>query len=607
MANGNARQDEVRAYQHAGRQRLTLPTHESAVDLDGATIADRRATVEVEESSYPRLAWRRGKDDSDISVTHGPLYVHEKVNSVEFLKSLLMDSTSTQPDLFSSFNGAPAGAAFEPYQHSGNWTNRLIRAPSQRMMASLLEREGMRGKVDMVYMDPPYNIDFRSNWQGLIDDLEVREELTAVPYDLGQITAFRDTYRNGVHSYLDQLRLQLILARALLSNSGSMFLQIGPSNLHVAGLLMSEVFGHENHVATIPFVSNMNHSTRMLPEIGNWLIWFAKEKPESKYHQLYEKFENRVERLSHMAWGTYVEMPDGSVRSLATRERTDPSLLPDGAVIYERSPLTSDGQSTTGRSDPWAHGDNIYLCPAGKHWRVSHEGLDAIAAQGRMDTSGNVPYWKKYEEEIPGISISAWNWIYKADQDKTYVVQTPSAVIERCILMTTDPGDLVLDPTCGSGTTAIAAEKWGRRWITSDTSEVAVAVARQKIMAQFYDWYLLQDSHEGARLEFELSGRNPMDFVGQESYGEDPSQGFVYERQRKLSARMLAYNIHEFIEFVDRPRVKSGVKRLTSSFTVESDSPFAAEGTELHERDASAQATRDRVLSRITVAGLATT
>ena len=604
MANGQSRQDEVRAYEYAGRKRLTLPTRESAVELDEATIADKRASIEVEQSSYPRLAWKRGKDDADISVTHGPLYVHEKVNSVEFLKSLLKDSTSEQPDMFSSFNGAPAGAVFEPYQHSGNWTNRLIRAPSQRMMASLLEREGMRGKVDLVYMDPPYNIDFRSNWQGLIDDLDVREELASVPYDLGQITAFRDAYKDGVHSYLDQLRLQLILARALLSNTGNMFVQIGPSNLHVVGLLMSEVFGHENHVATIPFISNMNHSTRMLPEIGNWLIWFAKDKPESKYHQLYEKFADRGERLQHMAWGTYVEIPGEPVRSLATSERRDPSSLPENAVIYERSPLTSDGHATTGRSDPWVYGANAYPCPAGKHWRVSHEGLQAIAAQGRMDLSGNVPYWKKYESEIPGVSISSWNWIYKADQDKTYVVQTPSSVVERCILMTTDPGDLILDPTCGSGTTAIAAEKWGRRWITSDTSEVAVAGARRKIMAQFYDWYMLQDSPEGARLEHELSGGNPEDFVAQESYGEAPSCGFVYERQRRLSARMLAYDIHEYIEFVNRPHVKSRVKRLTSSFTVESDSPFTTEGAESHERDSSAQATRERVLIRITVAGL---
>ncbi len=206
----NSQHPSARAYEHIGRKRLTLPTHESAINLDEASIADRRASLDVEESSYPRLAWRRGREDEDLSVMHGPLYVHEKVNAVEFLNSMLKDAAGTQSDMFSTFNGAPVGASYEPYQHRGNWTNRLIREPSQRMMAPLLEREGMRGKVDMVYMDPPYNIDFRSNWQGLIDDLNVTETLESVPYDLEQVKAFRDSYKNGVHSYLDQLRLQIV-------------------------------------------------------------------------------------------------------------------------------------------------------------------------------------------------------------------------------------------------------------------------------------------------------------------------------------------------------------------------------------------------------------
>ena len=305
-----------------------------------------------------------------------------------------------------------------------------------------------------------------------------------------------------------------------------------------------------------------------------------------------------------MAWGSCVEMPDGSVRGLSSRERRNVSLIPEGARVYERNKLDSAGISTTGRSDPFIYEASAYPCPTGRHWGVSHDGLHAIASLGRMDFDAEILYWKQYEDELPGVMISADNWVFRGDRNKTYVVQTPPAVVERCILMTTDPGDLVLDPTCGSGTTAIAAEKWGRRWITSDTSEVAVAGARRKIMAQFYDWYVLQDSHEGARLEHELSGGSPEDFVIQESYGEEPSQGFVYERQRKLSARLLAYDIQEYIEFVDRAHVKTGVKRLTSSFTVESDSPFTAEGAELQERDISAQATRERVLIRITVAGL---
>ena len=602
----NAQQSEAQTYEHVGRKRLALPTHESAIDLDEATIADRWASIEVEESSYPRLAWKRGREAEDVSVMHGPLYVHEKVNAVEFLNSMLKDSEAIQSDMFSTFNGTPEGAVFEPYQHSGNWTNRLVRAPSQRMMASLLEREGMRGKVDMIYMDPPYNIDFRSNWQGLIDDLNVTETLESVPYDLEQVKAFRDSYKNGIHSYLDQLRLQLVLARALLSETGSMFLQIGAANLHVASMLMSEVFGHENHVATIPCAAGMNYSTRLLPEVGNWLVWFARSKSQVKYHQLYEEFSSRKDRIAHMPWATLVEMPDGSTRSLTQDERDDPdSLLPGDARVFARMPIISNGHSPTGRSEPWEFNSVVYPCPSGSQWRVSHEGMDSIAAQGRMDLSpGRAPRWKLYEDELLGAWISANSWVFRGDQNKTYVVQTPQALIERCILMTTDPGDLVLDPTCGSGTSAVAAEKWGRRWITSDVSEVAVAVARQRLLVQHYDWYMLQDSPEGAQLEHELNGGHPGEFTSQGGYGGDPSVGFVYERKPQLSARILAYDIHDYVEFVDRPLTKSGVRRLTSSFTVESDSPYTAEGTEPRRRDESVQATHDRVLTAIVDSGM---
>ncbi len=602
----NTQNSEAQAYEHVGRKRLALPTHESAIDLDEATVADRRASIEVEESSYPRLAWKRGREADDVSVMHGPLYVHEKVNAVGFLNSMLKDSETIQSDMFSTFNGTPDGAVFEPYRHSGNWTNRLVRAPSQRMMASLLEREGMRGKVDMVYMDPPYNIDFRSNWQGLIDDLNVTETLESVPYDLEQVKAFRDSYKNGVHSYLDQLRLQLVLAKALLSDTGSMFLQIGAGNLHVAAMLMSEVFGHEHHVATIPYVTSLNYSTRLLPEIGNWLVWFAKDKSQVKYHQLHEEASDRADKISRMGFDVGLELSNDSIRPLTRREREDPDkLIPAGARLFQRLPLDSAGHSTTGRSESWTYNSTVYPCPTGNQWRVSHEGMDAIAAQGRMDLStGKNPRWILYEDELLGTPISANNWVFRGDRNKTYVVQTPQAVIEQCILMTTDPGDLILDPTCGSGTSAIAAEKWGRRWITSDSSEVAVAVARQRLLAQHYDWYILQDSAEGARLEHELSGGEPAKFVSRDSYGEDPSRGSVYERQRRLSARMLAYDIHEYFEFVDRPRIKSDVQRLTSSFTVESDSPYIAEGPEPRKRDESSQATRERVLSGIVDSGL---
>ena len=601
--------NQAKSYKHPREKRANLATDETATSLDEDVIADKTINIDVEKSNYPRLVWDShitggGVRDSH-SIEHGALYVHEKVDAVEFVRSVMNLPEGAQSDMFASFNGLPPGAAFEPYAHLGNWQNRIIKAPSQRMMASLLEREGMRGKVDMVYMDPPYNIDFKSNMQGLVDELGVRKELDSLPGDLGQIQAFRDAYQNGVHSYLDQLRTQLQLIRALLADSGSVFIQIGPSNMHVVSMLMADVFGSENHVATIPYVAAMNYSTRMLPEIGNWLIWFAKDKPQAKYHQLYEELPTIKNVVDKISWAAAVELPDGSCRGLTKQEREDPDeFLPEGARVYERRSLTSSGTSTTGRSDTWVYNAIAHPCPAGEQWRVSLEGLRAIADQGRVDFLSDRPRWKQYADEIPGTSISATNWNFQASRNKIYAVQTPQAVIERCILMTTDPGDLVLDPTCGSGTTAVASEKWGRRWITSDSSAVAVEVAKRRLLAEFYDWYILQDSAEGARMEHELAGGDPADFAPLADYENDPSLGFVYERQRKLSAAALAYGRHEYIYFVDRPRVKAGVKRLTSAFTVESESRFRAESPELRERGESAAATRERVLEAIAVSGL---
>ena len=604
------RSGKYRTYNHASHKRANLATDESAIALDAERVSDETVELGLEDkSSYPRLVWDSltsgGGACNSLSMAHGPLYTHEKIEPLEFARSLMNLPEDSQSDMFAAFNGLPEGAAFEPYSHLGNWQNQIIKAPSQRVMASLLEREGMRGKVDMVYMDPPYNIDFKSNMQGLVDELDVKEELDSLPGDLGQIEAFRDSYRNGVHSYLDQFRTQLQLIRALLADSGSVFIQIGPSNLHVVSMIMAEVFGSENHVATIPYVTAMNYSTRMLPEIGNWLVWFAKDKDKAKYHQLYEPLPTLKDIVDKISRWAGVELSDGACRALTTEERDNPDkFLPEGARLYQKQPLTSARESTTGRSAPFVYGSNSYPCPAGKQWRVGHDGLRAIAAQGRMDFQWNSPMWKRYADEIPGISIDSSGWSFRASVDKTYAVQTPQAVIERCILMTTDPGDLVLDPTCGSGTTAVASEKWGRRWITSDSSAVAVEVAKRRLLAQIYDWYVLRDSAEGAKMEHELSGGDPADFAPLADYENDPSLGFVYERQRKLSAAALAYGRHEYIHFVDRPRVEAGVKRLTSAFTVQSDSPFRAESPELRERGETAAATRERVLEAIAVSGL---
>lgn len=289
----------VHQYEYSSARRVGIPTAETALGIADALAEGESAPAAYTEAypeAYPRLEWRRGAEAG--RVTYGKLCVHDKVSPAEFVSSLLKDGAAAQGDWFHNFNNLPANAHFEPYQHrNGNWSNRLIKSSGQRAMASLLEHEAMAGQVDLIYMDPPYNINFRSNFQGLVDDTDSGDGWADIPLDVRQTKAFRDSYQRGVHSYLDQLRAQLLHGRELLAETGSFVMQIGPDNLHYVAVLMSEIFGHDNHVATIPYRTTTNPSTSMLPEIGNWLIWFAKDKTQAKYRQLYEPANGRSEIL----------------------------------------------------------------------------------------------------------------------------------------------------------------------------------------------------------------------------------------------------------------------------------------------------------------------
>ena len=319
-------------------------------------------------------------------------------------------------------------------------------------MASLLYKDAMRGKVNLIYMDPPYNISFRSNFQANAQEPESAEDWDSLPDDPLAIKAYRDSYRDGVHSYLDGLHEQFALGRELLADDGSFIVQIGPDNVHEVVILMSEIFGRENHVATIPYRTGTNQSTSMIPEIGNWLVWFVKDKNEAKkkYHQLYERLD-RKQTIAHMSSYAMCEMPDGSTRNLTTAERDNPDILPKECRVFRRMRLDSSGTSTKSGSEPFECDGTVYPCPAGRHWSVSHEGLGNIAQMGRIiaPKQGYLS-WKRYEEDIPGQYVNAIWTDTPGNQDKQYVVETPPKVLERCILMTTDPGDLILDLTCGS-------------------------------------------------------------------------------------------------------------------------------------------------------------
>ena len=567
-------------YKFPEAKRPNNPTAETALMMSTEALADQpipENTQETERLRHPRLQWNRAPQ-TDYSKTYGPLYIHDKVSPAEFVNSLLKEQVQT--DMFATFNGLPEDANYNPYEYSGHWTNRLIRATAQRAMASLLYKDAMRGKVNLIYMDPPYNISFRSNFQANAQNPESAEDWDSLPDDPLAIKAFRDTYRDSVHSYLDGLHEQFALGRELLADDGSFIVQIGPDNVHEAVILMSEIFGRENHVATIPYQTSTNASTRMIPEIGNWLIWFAKDAAKSKYRQMYIRL-NRRETITHMNRDAMCELTDGTARNLTTAERQDPDNLPEGSRLFQRMPLQSAHTSTTGRSEPFEWQGNTYPCPVGQHWRVSHEGLLNIAQKGRVVvTPTKTLRWKQYEHEIPGRQINAMWTDIAAEQDKQYVVETPHRVLERCLLMTTDPGDLVLDLTCGSGAMPFQAEKWGRRWIAVDVAQVSIAITRERLITNTYPYHILKDSPQGAKLDHELEQElYPPDqktaFVPA-AYGHDPAKGFVTERQLRVSAATLAYGRgeEEPIRHPDRTKTDRNRIRAASGFTVESDSPY---------------------------------
>ena len=434
-------------YTHHSAERTNIPTSETQALLPDEDQQPQTWTTQRRKGEPPTLAWDRRSRPEEFDAY--PLYIREKVHPGAFVKSL-QSAGQDQMGLFDDFNGLPPDAPYEWYRHTGNWQNRLIHGESARVMASLAQREGLAGQVQMIFFDPPYGIGFKSNFQVAVRKRETDENRKGLPADPKMIRAFRDTYERGINSYLDQMSEKLTLARDLLAESGSIFVQIGDENVHRMAVLLDEVFGHENRVATIPFATSGSASSKTLPSVADFLLWYAKERANVKFRQVYEHL-TRVEKIDHMASYVMVEEADGKTRKLTADERMSPDLLPDGARLYRRMNLLSPGTSTTGRSDPYTWRGVRYPCPDTLQWRVSAEGLDRLDELDRLDSAGpgSRLSWKWYEDEIPGRRIHNIWYRQMSTSDKRYVVQTADSVIERCLLMATDPGDLVLDPTCG--------------------------------------------------------------------------------------------------------------------------------------------------------------
>ena len=571
------KEKQVETLLHSEARRRNIPTAEyqpvmHSDDRDPIRVAYQRRNPDLD----PQLIWR-GKDVqdwSDLVVQAPPLFIQEKVHPkvlIDDLARMTRDARAeqeaaehgVQPDLFGDFNGLPNDdARTEFYQHDANWSNRMILGDSLQVMASLAEREGLRGKVQCIYMDPPYGIKFNSNFQWSTTSRDVKdgkaEHITREPE---QVKAFRDTWRDGIHSYLTYLRDRLTVARDLLTESGSIFVQIGDENVHRVRAVMEEVFGTANFVSEIAIkttsgAGSPSGGTLTLAAVHDYILWYARNKEQVKYRQLYfDKAEMQSASLYRRAL-----LEDGSHR-LATMAELAQSEARPSVSLFRPDNLTSQSSPESATFKVSHLGKTAE--PGKGGWKTNPVGMSRLQVSSRlfMTRTGSLQYVRKLDDFNVAPINDVWTDVGTGSftADKVYVVQTNTKIVHRCILMASDPGDLVLDPTCGSGTTAYVAEQWGRRWITVDTSRVALALARSRIMGARYPYYLLADSRKGQCQEAELSCQAPSESP---TYG-DIRQGFVYQRVPHIALKSIANNTEIDVVYERmQPEVESALADL---------------------------------------------
>ncbi len=543
----------VEALKHKDK-RVNIPTEELREFVRKEEEAPKTMLYPRDPSLDPQLVWK-GKDEQDredLAVPVVPIYIQEKIHPQALIEDLRTHSSlptgegEGQVALFDDFNGVKDfRQKIDFYSHDlgtqPKWSNRMILGDSLLVMTSLAEKEGLKGKVQMIYMDPPYGIKFGSNWQVSTRKRDVKdgraEDATRQPE---QIKAFRDTWKLGIHSYLACLRDRLTAARELLTDTGSVFVQIGDENVHLVRCVMDEVFGSENFCSVISFRTTSSLGGELVGKSCDFLLWYAKNRTGVKFRQLYRSrgYEDDVGgRFTRLA------LDDGQRRVLGGEERVDISRVPEGSRIYRHDNLTS--QSGTEKSAFAVRFHDLTFRPGNNYWKTNEPGMARLAFADRLaaPTSSSLTY-VRFIDDFP---VSTFSNVWTDTQtgafteDKTYVVQTNVKVIERCLLMTTDPGDLVVDPTCGSGTTAVVAEEWGRRWITIDTSRVALALARTRLMSAKYSYYLLADSPEGRQKEAEITGSTAA-LASSTRTEADIKKGFVYRRVPHITLKSIANN-----------------------------------------------------------------
>ncbi|HUW19516.1 MAG TPA: site-specific DNA-methyltransferase [Sedimentisphaerales bacterium] len=541
MARKPANKKPIEQYDHKDKKRLNNPPV-GLVTPDTDKDTGQKKEYQYDPHLDPQLVWAGKAEHTSFEVPTVSLHVHERMDPKTIIEAV-RKRNGQQPQLFFQFpeENPPLRDAIQFYKHAHNWSNRLIAGDSLLVMNSLLEKEGMAGQVQMVYIDPPYGIKYGSNFQPFVNKRDVKdgkdEDLTAEPE---MIKAFRDTWELGIHSYLAYLRDRLLLAKELLTESGSCFVQIGDENVHLVRNIMDEVFGTENLVSLVPFRKTSGLGALYLRNICDYLAWYAKSKDKVKYHQL---FLGKPGGEGSMY--TMVETPDGTRRKMVAEEKKDLDLLPSGSRVFRLTDLVSSGTTLTCMYDFEFEGRS-FQPGRGKSWRTNIEGMRRLVSERRLMAPGNTLQFVTYLDDFPVKELTnLWDGL-GGETDKQYVVQTATEVVQRCLLMSTDPGDLVFDPTCGSGTTAYVAEQWGRRWITCDTSRVALTLAKQRLMTPVFDYYELAHPSEG---------------VG---------SGFNYKTVPHITLKSIANNEPPAQEALyDQPFIDNSKARVTGPFTVE--------------------------------------
>ena len=537
----------IEQYEHRDKDRANIPPV-GLVTPKTDPDKGQKKKYEYDPHLDPQLQWAGKAGHTSFEVPTVSLHVHERIDPKTIIDTVRKEhDDGGQLSLFEESRMKPLREAIDFYKHKEGWSNRLIAGDSLLVMNSLIEKEGMAGKVQMFYIDPPYGIRYGSNFQPFVNNRDVKENDNDLTSEPEMIKAFRDTWELGIHSYLSYLRDRLKLGYNLLHESGSCFVQIGEDNLHLVRNLCDEIFGTENFMSIITFrVKNMPFGAKYLENMYDHVIWYAKKKDLIKYRQLF------TPRNSDPAEYSFIELSDGARRKLTEEEKD--GKIPEGARLFARLDMYSSGYTPTCIYDVEFEG-KIYKPQTGKSWKTTKEGMEVLKKCGRVINLGSKLYFVNYFEDYPvSLLTNFWNDTAGGySEAKRYIVETHPKVVQRCLLMATDPGDLVVDITCGSGTTAYVSEQWGRRWLTCDTSRIAITLAKQRLMKGTYLYYELAYPEEG---------------IG---------SGLKYEKVPHVTLGSIANNIKSTEEIlVDRPIKDSNKIRITGPFTVEAvPAPYA--------------------------------